>query len=759
MPSHKRKHVDVDDEEEDEEDPPLSAVFAGFDQEAFMADDPHDENDDIDDDVIETRNVPYIMSMLERDYPQLRDRYASDFIPVWERWSQPAGGDNPQNATLYRLFKLARIMTESDQVAAQQYEDTKQVMQLIDEDTERIRSVMREWQEHGVAWVDKTLASARQTAILEHRRLLAVLYHTRMFVFSLTMAMNNSLENGFHQIDGMHGSNFFNTVHGFQPLIESDVKDPRTTLVVYLLTQFQQRRWKKKEESEYIYEEVVYKHPDTGATIMTYCYHATDSIEKAVYRLIDKDERGDLFKAITNSHVVRDVVTFLRNGKFQEFPFLQIEPVKYSFLDGVWDAETDTFAYYDQIEVAFPELCHGSVTYKFLRVDFAPVYYADIGPPPTPGHGTPYYERPEQGAEAFSMSDIEEDDMVQPSPMRTHPEWSDDTSTAEPTLKERLTPAGKRIISPHEIVNTKFEKIFHDQKWSEDCIKLKYATLGRTLFPSGTFDKCQYISVDIGDTATGKSTVLSVYQEIAFNFWDVFVFVKNENLFGLDKLATSRIFVAPDMRGEDCIPPSVFLIFAARDSMIFPRKFREPLFVSSVTTPGLIATNELPSSYRNDVRGSLARRILPFGYTEEVHTRDPNLKHDILKRESAGILRKSVGMYMDDDIHPKEEDIMNNKKLPPQIVHERRKLERASNALIDFLMSDQIKLDDAADTHVDMFRDAFQQYCRNVRQQKPPAWTSVNVEFGFKMFGLAIETVDEELYVRRCRLVNHQPSE
>jgi phage/plasmid-associated DNA primase len=155
----------------------------------------------------------------------------------------------------------------------------------------------------------------------------------------------------------------------------------------------------------------------------------------------------------------------------------------------------------------------------------------------------------------------------------------------------------------------------------------------------------------------------------------------------------------------------------------------------------------------NDVRGSIHRRLLPFPYTRTPEERVPGLKEDIVKNELPALLRKAVLAYLDPDVHPKDRDLMMSHRLPDLIAQERRKLQRASNALVDFLDSEFIVLDAAQSTRKNEFLQTFVEYCRNVRQHRPPNFGEDYYKDPFDATGLYMDTVDGEVLVVGCKVV------
>lgn len=461
----------------------------------------------------------------------------------------------------------------------------------------------------------------------------------------------------------------------FKALSDMDIKDDRMKLVVFLLYTFQKLGYRKKMDGEHVYSEVIHE------GIRTRAYQPGLTIARAIDSVVRKESRADLYQASLKQSVMNDVIAHLRRCDQPEFPVLKVKDAMFSFLDGVYDCETDTFAYYKDVDEVFPELLQEYCTYKFFPQSFAPVYFR---------------------------------------------EWRD-------------------------IKNQGLEKIFEDQGWSEATKELKYATMGRTLWRAGSKDCWQCVTMDIGASGTGKSTCQHVWQSV-FQFTDVMIFGANqEDRFGRDKLPDKRIFLAPDMRGDSFgISVEFFLVLAGNDAAVFPVKHGPPRCEPSITTPGMLATNELPPEYRNDVRGSVWRRLLPFPYPNEISPLDPQLKKRIVDTELPGIIRKAACAYL---AYDRTKDIMTN-PLPDEIEKERMKLQRASNSLVDFVLSeDFVRLKPGAAVERTTFIQAYGDFCKQVRRGRASSFQPDFYKGVFDKVGLSIVTYDEMPYVSGCELV------
>jgi phage/plasmid-associated DNA primase len=164
----------------------------------------------------------------------------------------------------------------------------------------------------------------------------------------------------------------------------------------------------------------------------------------------------------------------------------------------------------------------------------------------------------------------------------------------------------------------------------------------------------------------------------------------------------------------------------------------------------MLATNELPPAFRNDIRGSVWRRLLPFPYPNEISPLDPQLKKRILETEIPGILRKAACAYL---AHDRTRDIMTN-PLPPEVEQERNKLQRASNSLIDYLMSeDHVLLDPDKMVERGKFIKAYGGFCKNVRRCKPSNFHEDFTRVPFLKMGLREEVHDQKQYIVGCELM------
>ena len=157
-----------------------------------------------------------------------------------------------------------------------------------------------------------------------------------------------------------------------------------------------------------------------------------------------------------------------------------------------------------------------------------------------------------------------------------------------------------------------------------------------------------------------------------------------------------------------------------------------------------MATNELPKSYLADPKGSVARRILMFPWPRVISPRDPTLKGRIIKEELPAILRACVVAYHQ---LPKHIDIMSDYPLAPEMAAARARLQRASNSMVDFLLSeDYVLLGDNQSCEMEVFRKTYNYYVKEVRNERQVSpWNEDLYDYPFRLLGLKLDNSDDNV--------------
>ena len=545
-----------------------------------------------------------------------------------------------------------------------------------------------------------------------------VIDHALVMLQSTTLLLQ-SRSNGWHKIEDLGDAKFYREVIEIHPLVQQDVgKDQRVKLVLHLLRQFQLQGFRKKPDSDVLYHKVTFSHPETGEHVFTYAYAPLeDRMESLIYDMIIKEERADLWPAVLHGGIVRDLVTYLKKCKDHELPDVRQKPRMYSFDDGVYDLETDRFAYYENVEEVFPELGQGWSTYMYLRGKrFSPVYFSD--------------------------GDMDQD----------HDPWD---AIRQHLPEDAWIPEVRRegVLSVLEIPLPSIMKIFDDQHWSWHTKLLFAACVGRLFYPVGFLDKCQYWPIIRGPAGNGKSTLIELIR-LFFLFLDVAVLgADQEAVFSRHDFPSKRVIIAPEVRGDNfgCSVAS-FLAMVGGDPMSFPVKYGEPKVVENFPVQGIMAANELPKAYLNDSKGAVARRLLVFPLPESIHPRDPTLKTKIFSQELPGFLRFCGVLYQ---MLPKDVDIMSGFPLTQEMEMARAELQRASNPMLDFLWEETfVTRGPELSVLMSDLKEAFGIFMTQHRNivGRPPAWTEELYDYPFRLLRLRVEEEDGELYAKGCAL-------
>jgi hypothetical protein len=565
---------------------------------------------------------------------------------------------------------------------------------------------------------------------------------------TFAMLLENAHPDKWFRVNDLNGCEFQKFLYISKPIAMEDSKkfDRHTKLVIFLLDKFRERKYRKKVNSDFLFRQVIIDRGQ-GEKICTYAYAPIhESIEQLVYEMVRKEYRGDLWSTILHSGILKDVVVYIKKCVDEEVPEVNEIPRMWSFEDGVYCGDTDTFAYYKDVPRVFEQLTQGFSTYKFMaNHTFANVYFAD-----EEDEGDDDMRSDDLGSRTPPPSSRatgqqhDEDQSLQTSPIGAIRFASPNSSYDDkPWMEGAGTQAGQRKQGLGEIQLPNIIKIFKDQDWSAETIYLKLATLGRTFWPAGTMDSCQYWPCDWGVGGSGKSTIQEVFKHL-FHWQDVGIFgADQEDTFSRDTLPDKRIIIAPEVRGENFgCSLAFFLSIVAGESVRIPVKYGQPRDVENFSVQGLLATNELPKSYLNDPKGSVARRLLVFPWNRVISPRDPTLKSRIIRDELPALLRACVLAYHD---LPKDVDVMSDYPLAPEMAAARAKLQRASNSMVDFLLSDDyVSLGDAQRADMEALRKAYNHFVKEVRNERQvPPWNEDLYDYPFRLMHLEIVPGDE----------------
>ena len=178
------------------------------------------------------------------------------------------------------------------------------------------------------------------------------------------------------------------------------------------------------------------------------------------------------------------------------------------------------------------------------------------------------------------------------------------------------------------------------QLTSADCLEI---LIGRLFYNVGSYDNWQITIFLLGDSNSGKSTLLEIVNEM-FPAGSVGC-LGSEDTFGLASLYTKRLVVIPDM------PENIASIMSAQtwqsmtsgEQVSVAIKHKDAKCDKKWTAPQLMAGNCAPNW--KDKKGAVFRRLAIFEWSNLIESRDPSLKKKIIAQELVTILLRCVALY------------------------------------------------------------------------------------------------------------------
>jgi len=246
------------------------------------------------------------------------------------------------------------------------------------------------------------------------------------------------------------------------------------------------------------------------------------------------------------------------------------------------------------------------------------------------------------------------------------------------------------------------DKVIADQGYDSHYASWILALLGRVFFDIGELDDWQVMLYMHGLAGTGKSTLITLLQDL-YDSDDVYSIHSNfEDRFGLASITDKFIWVAPDVKEVFPLDRALLQSMVTGESIGIPKKFKMARS-KKWTVPGLMAGNRLPNY--NDTAGSVIRRLVMMRFTKVVE-RDDTLTQRI-KEECGAFLIKSVRYYFE-KLTTTEIDFW--KAIPEEFLKAQTFLRKHLDAAYCFVKSDKISEIIGAYVPVDEFVDELRKY-------------------------------------------------
>lgn len=168
--------------------------------------------------------------------------------------------------------------------------------------------------------------------------------------------------------------------------------------------------------------------------------------------------------------------------------------------------------------------------------------------------------------------------------------------------------------------------------------------IGRLFYDVGQFDKFDVMPLVVGDTSTGKSTLIDIVSAMFASDNVGVVDSSHEMVFGLQSMYEKELIVSPE------IPDNMAHMLASDKfkKMVCGEIVEVPIKHAVAETckwrvPMIMCGNDYPR-YR-DEKGAVSKRLAIFLFTRYVATQDSSLKDRILDEELSRLVVKSLLAY------------------------------------------------------------------------------------------------------------------
>lgn len=183
-----------------------------------------------------------------------------------------------------------------------------------------------------------------------------------------------------------------------------------------------------------------------------------------------------------------------------------------------------------------------------------------------------------------------------------------------------------------------------DAEESDAVYTYMLGLIGRLFYDVGEFDKFDVMPLVVGDTSTGKSTLVDIVSAMFAPDKVGVVDSSHEAVFGLQSMYEKELVVSSE------IPDNMARMLASDKfkKMVCGEKVEVPIKHAVAETitwrvPMIMCGNDYPR-YRNE-RGAVSKRLAIFSFTRYVDIQDSSLKNRIIDEELSRLVVKSLLAY------------------------------------------------------------------------------------------------------------------
>jgi len=368
-------------------------------------------------------------------------------------------------------------------------------------------------------------------------------------------------------------------------------------------------------------------------------------INKVIQKEIDFEHWLCLTNPIDNTN---KIVNYLVENEHDNFPSLIVDRHKWSYKNGIYDINTDTFWKYDEHEF-WNKQAEAIQEYRRLH-----------------GWGAQYSVRPPNG-EQMSVKYFDQ-------PFRFD-----------------ITPETEEDFDASNIVLPEVEKILEAQNLTTETQSWVLIMLARLFFKVKEKDRWQVVFFIKGVAGSGKSTIAQFIRHMYPPNLITTLASNVEPKFGLSAIYKGLICICAEVRADFGLDQADWQSACSGEDMSIAIKNKTA--ISHLwDTPFFFLGNEVPN-YKN-ASGSVDRRIFMIEFNYKVRGSDPQLfdkmieNIDLFHRKSVSLYLATIRKYGDKDIWSSTPNI-----LPQQIWDFKINMRSSVDCLYNFITSPSFDVD------------------------------------------------------------------
>jgi len=514
-------------------------------------------------------------------------------------------------------------------------------------------------------------------------------------IFRAIIDAENAIRYSLHLKDSMTETDIGRSdqleLFNYTPINTEDNK-PKHDLLLFLLENLMRRGYRR-------YQGECYQKIYTPLGFDTHAWKKAFSLNDFIYNVVDKNIYYEMWKNLNSEKgMVKFAVEYLENHKGLEFEDISKDRHVFAFNNGIYVSSS----WSDDI----PEELGSGVGYNFTSG-----YVDEFIPYEGPGS-----KKIGSNIVACKYFPYDFDLLIIPRPEEKGYRYNDWFNI---------------IIDkcPH------FKSIMDYQEWDPEVQRWLCILLGRLTYQLSEIEEWQIITYLLGQAGSGKSTILTKIAKLFYEACDVGTISNNmETKFGLGALQNKLMLIGPEIKGNFSMEQSEFQSMISGEDIQIAAKFKT---ASTVVwkVPGILAGNEVPQY--SDNAGSISRRLCVFMFNKKVKAGagDTQLGKK-LEKEIASILPACIRAYHQAVNRHGSSDIWSI--LPKYFRDSRDEMAATTNALINFLSSDSVKLGPKFYCKESVFIETFNQHCvdKNLGKIK---WSKQYSLGPFDTYGLKID--------------------